>query len=48
MLLMDLFIVRRLCVRVMETRIIIRLTLLYGLCDFRCVLGEVQVCHVGL
>lgn len=24
------------------------LTLLYGLCDFLCVLGEVKVCHVGL
>lgn len=26
----------------------VQLTLLYGLCDFGCILGEVQVCHVGL
>lgn len=26
----------------------IQLTLLYGLGDFGCILGEVQVCHVGL
>lgn len=35
-------------IRVHETRIIIQLTFLYSFCDFPCILGEIQVCHVGL
>lgn len=35
-------------IKVCETRIIIQLTFLYSFCDFPCILGEIQVCHVGL
>lgn len=35
-------------IKARETRIIIQLTFLYSFCDFPCILGEIQVCHVGL